>query len=76
MIVPSSLLRCGFVIEPIPRLDDEIGARVRSARIGNTLYFANIPGTLNKNGSLIAFKSGRVNIRALRTEPINKGAEA
>ena len=52
MIVPRSLFRCGFAIESIakllmiehiPQLDDEIGAGARSARVGNALYFANIP---------------------------------
>jgi hypothetical protein len=46
--------------EQIPRLDDEIGARARSAGVGNTLYFANIPGMFHKNSALIAFLSGRV----------------
>jgi hypothetical protein len=36
------------MIEQIPQLDDEIGARARSARLGNTLYFANIPGISKK----------------------------
>ncbi|MEJ2694967.1 MAG: hypothetical protein P8166_18635 [Candidatus Thiodiazotropha sp.] len=69
MIVQSSLFRCGFtiesiatllMIEQIPQLDDEIGARARSAWVGNTLRFANIPGILNKNSVLIASLSGRV----------------
>jgi hypothetical protein len=46
--------------EQIPRLDDEIGMRARSAWIGHTLYFANIPGIFNKNSALIAFISDRV----------------
>ena len=37
------------MIRQIPPLDDEIGARARSARIGNTLYLANIPGISEKN---------------------------
>jgi hypothetical protein len=37
-----------LMIEPIPQLDDEIGARARSARVGNTLWFTNIPGIFNK----------------------------
>ena len=48
------------MIEPIPQRDDEIGARVRSARVGNTLYFAITPGGFNKDSVLIAFLSGRV----------------
>jgi hypothetical protein len=60
MIVPRSLFICGFAIEQIPQLDDEIGARARSAGVGNTLYFANISVMLNKNSALIAFLSGRV----------------
>jgi hypothetical protein len=43
-----------------PQLDDEIGARARSARVGNTLYFANIPGISNKNSGLSVILSGRV----------------
>jgi hypothetical protein len=50
--------------EPIPQLDDEIGARARSARVGNTLYFANIPEIINKNSPLIVFLSGRVKYSA------------
>ena len=57
MIVPRSLFRCGFalesiakllMIEPIPQQDDEIGTRVRSARLDHTLSFADIPGIFNK----------------------------
>jgi hypothetical protein len=48
------------MIEQIPQLDDEIGARARSARVGNTLYFANTPGISNKNIKLITFSSDRV----------------
>jgi hypothetical protein len=54
MIVPRSLFRCGFAIEPIPRLDDEIGVRARSARVGNTLCFPNIPGIFKYKSALIA----------------------
>jgi hypothetical protein len=32
-----------LTIEKIPQLDDEIGARARSAEVSNTLYFANNP---------------------------------
>ena len=60
MIAPRSLFRCGFAIESIPQLDDEIGARARSARVSNTLYFANIPEIFNKHSALIAFLSDRV----------------
>jgi hypothetical protein len=48
MIAPRSLFRCGFALERIPQLDDEIGARARSARVGHTLSFANIPEIFNK----------------------------
>jgi hypothetical protein len=48
------------MIEQISQLDDEIGASARSARVGNTLYFANIPEIFNKNSALIAIQSGRV----------------
>jgi hypothetical protein len=37
------------MIEQIPQLDDEIGARARSAKVGNTLYFANIPEIFSNN---------------------------
>ena len=48
------------MIELMPQLDDEIGARVRSAEIGNALYFAYITGILNKNSVLIVLLSGQV----------------
>ena len=57
MSVPRSLFRCGFaiesiasllMIEQISQLEDKIGARARSARVGNTLYFANVPGIFYK----------------------------
>jgi len=66
------LFRCGFAIEsialaieivPIPPLDDEIGARARSARVVNTLYFADIPGIFNNHSILIVFLSGGWDIR-------------
>ncbi len=69
MSVPRSLFRCGFaiesiasllMIEQISQLEDKIGARARSARVGNTLYFANVSGIFNKNYALIAFLSRRV----------------
>jgi hypothetical protein len=69
MIVPRSLFRCGFAIESIaqaieieqiPQLDDELGARARSAKVDNTMCFANIPGIFNKNRVLIAILSGRM----------------
>jgi hypothetical protein len=69
MIVPGSSFRCGFaiesiakllMIEQIPQLDGEIGARARSARAGYTLYFANIPRISNKNCKLFNFTSDRV----------------
>jgi hypothetical protein len=50
-------------IEPIPPLDDEIGARARSARVDNTLYFADIPGIFNNHSILIVFLSGGWDIR-------------
>jgi hypothetical protein len=62
MIVPISLFRCGFAIEPIAQLDDAIAARARSAWVGNTLYFVDIPGIFNINSALIAFLSGRVKV--------------
>jgi hypothetical protein len=46
------------MIEPIPQLDAEIGAKARSAWVGNTLYFADIPGIFNNHSALIAFLSG------------------
>jgi hypothetical protein len=58
MIVPGSRFRCGFtiesiasllVIEQIPQLGGKIDARARSAWVGYTLYFANIPEITNKN---------------------------
>jgi hypothetical protein len=49
-----------LMIEPIPQLDDEIGARARSAGLGNTLYFANSPVVFNSHSALIALLSGRV----------------
>ena len=48
------------MLEPIPQLDDEIGARARSARVGNALWFANIPEIYNKNSDLTALLSGTV----------------
>jgi hypothetical protein len=44
----------------IPQLDDDPGARARSARVGNTLSFADIPGIFNKDSASIAFLSSRV----------------
>jgi hypothetical protein len=52
------LFRCGLTIEQVPQLDDEIGTRARSAWVGNTLYFANIPGIFNQASALIALLSG------------------
>jgi hypothetical protein len=49
-----------LMIEPIPQLDDEIGAKARSAWVGNTLRFANIPESFNNHSALIALISGRV----------------
>jgi hypothetical protein len=48
------------MIEQIPQLDDKIGTTARSARVDNTLYFANIPLFLNKNSVLFASPSDRV----------------
>ena len=48
------------MIGPIPQLDDEIGARARSAEVSSTLYFADIPSIFKINSVLIAFLSGRV----------------
>jgi len=47
-----------LMVEPIPQLDDEIGTRARSAGVGNTLRFANIPGIFNKNSGLNIRASG------------------
>ncbi len=57
------------MIEQIPPLDDEIGARARSARVGNTLYFANIPEMSNKYNVLIEILSGRVKDSGQRSDP-------
>jgi hypothetical protein len=48
------------MIEQIPQLGGEIGARARSAWVGYTLYFANIPEITCKNLKLINFMSDRV----------------
>jgi hypothetical protein len=60
MIVPRSLFRCRFAIEPTSQLDDEIGAMARSAKVGDALYLVDFPGKFNKNSALIALLSGRV----------------
>jgi hypothetical protein len=69
MIVPGSSFRCGFaiesiakllMIEQIPLLDGETGARARSASVGYRLYFANIPVIACKNIRLVNFLSDRV----------------
>jgi hypothetical protein len=49
-----------LMIEQIPQLDGETGARARSASVGYTLYFANIPVVTSKNISLVNFLSDRV----------------
>jgi hypothetical protein len=48
------------MIEQIPQLDGETGARARSASVGYTLYFANIPEITIKNLNLVYFLSDRV----------------
>jgi hypothetical protein len=48
------------MIEQIPQLDGESGAKARSAWDGYTLYFANIPGISIKNRKLVSFLSDRV----------------
>jgi hypothetical protein len=45
----------GWTIEQIPQLDRETGTRARSALVGYTLCFANIPEISLKNRSLITF---------------------
>jgi hypothetical protein len=69
MIVPRSLFRCGLAIEsiaqqlmtePIPQLDDEIGTRAGSARVGNTLHFSKNPLIVNKYSALFSSPRGRV----------------
>jgi hypothetical protein len=45
------------MIEQIPQLDGEIGARARSARAGYTLYFANIPRISNKTESYLILQA-------------------
>ncbi len=60
MIVPRSLFSGGLTIEPRPPLDDEIGARARSAWGSNPLSLENYPEIFNKNSVLIVFLSGRV----------------
>jgi hypothetical protein len=42
------------MIEQIPQLDGETGARARSAWAGYTLHFANIPGISSKNRKLVS----------------------
>jgi hypothetical protein len=48
------------MIEPIPQLDGETGARARSAYSGDTLFFTNIPGIFFKIYWLVIFSSDRV----------------
>jgi hypothetical protein len=43
------------MIEPIPQLDDETRATARSAKVGYTLYFANIPELASKILTLVFF---------------------
>jgi hypothetical protein len=49
-----------LTIKQIPQLDGETGARARLARVGDTLYLANIPETTFKNLKLVYFLSDRV----------------
>jgi hypothetical protein len=48
------------MIEQIPQLDGESGARARSAWVGYTLHFTNISGITFKNRKLIYYLSDRV----------------
>ncbi len=48
------------MIEQIPQMDGETGARARSAMPGNILYFANIPNILHEYSKLEYFSSDRV----------------
>jgi hypothetical protein len=47
----------GWTIEQIPQLGGETGTRARSALVGYTLYFANIPEISFKDRWLISFSS-------------------
>jgi hypothetical protein len=69
MIAPGSSFSCGFaiesiakllMIEPIPQLGGETGARARSALLDDTLYFAYSPEIAHKNRKLLFFSSDRV----------------
>jgi hypothetical protein len=60
MIEPRLPFRCGFAIALIPQLDGESGTRTRSAKVGDTLYFANIPEMAIKNHHLISVTCGMI----------------
>jgi hypothetical protein len=49
-----------WMIEQIPQLDGESGARACSAWVGYSLYLANIPEITCKNLKLVSFLSDRV----------------
>jgi hypothetical protein len=49
-----------LMIEQIPQLDGEAGARARSAWAGYTLRFANIAGITIKNLNSVSFLRDRV----------------
>jgi hypothetical protein len=48
------------MIAQMPLLDGKTGARARSAWVGYTLHFANIPKIPSKNIMLVSFLSDRV----------------
>jgi hypothetical protein len=56
------------MIEQIPQLDGESGARARSAWNGYTLCFANISGITFKNQKLVNILSGRVKHSGVRVD--------
>jgi len=69
MTAPGSPCRCGaavesiakpLMIEQIPWLAGESGARARSARVSDTLFFVNIPGISFKIHLLISVTRGRL----------------
>jgi hypothetical protein len=71
MTAPGSSRRYGaavesiakpLMIQQIPWLAGESGARARSARVSDTLFFVNIPGISFEIHLLISVTRGRVNI--------------